>query len=54
MASKWMMVCKINYACNFDFKTPNAVLDVILENARAHFQSFSAPTASAKSQSCFA
>ena len=50
MASKWVVVCKINYACNFDFKTLNAVLDVIFENAGSDFQSFLAPTASVKRQ----
>lgn len=43
-------MCKINYACNFDFKTLNTVLDVSVENARSDFPSFSTPMASAKSQ----
>lgn len=50
MVSKWVVVGKINYACNFDFKTLNTVLDVIFENAGSDFQSFLAPTASVKSR----
>jgi len=50
MASKWVVLCKINYACNFDFKTLNTGLDVIFENAGTDLQSFLAPTASVKSQ----